>query len=263
MTDSVSKIWLPSEKVPRRSIAGIHSLRGSEWKRHFQIRLDGEVLKFYFLHSHNIRPPKRHRILLRFSWNFQGPHRSLSLETNSSPMLCCISQMTKLLMMTRGMNVGYETSQAFVTSSSPFCNSTCKYVDGRRNVKSTNSGRHVLDSYSATASHSPFLKRWSSLETLYNCCSFNFLLTISSTLSSHLLCHKTKLLYLLQHSRSQWRWGQHPKCTSSRNDVRSPRSATFFPARWCMSTCIDENNPCFGVSKEDIHRSEVFASLSQ
>ena len=45
--------------------------------------------------------------------------------------------------MTRGMNVGYETSQAFVTRSSPFYNSSCKFFDRPRNVKSTNSGRHI------------------------------------------------------------------------------------------------------------------------
>ena len=117
-------------------------------------------------------------------------------------MLRCISQMTKLLMMTRGMNVGYETSQAFVTSSSPFCNSSCKFVDRPRNVKSTNFDRHIgqlfCDSFLFILLEEMIIPR-NSVQLLFFSHS-----QLSFTLSSHhLLCHKTKLLFSREASSTQ------------------------------------------------------------
>ena len=61
------------------------------------------------------------------------------LEQTQSTMLSRITHMTKVSVITRVVNVGNQTSQAFVTSSSPFCDSSCKFVYGPKNVRSTNS----------------------------------------------------------------------------------------------------------------------------
>ena len=50
--------------------------------------------------------------------------------------------MTMLPALTRVMNVGYLTGQAFVTDSRPFCDYWCQFVYGQKNVWSTNS-RHM------------------------------------------------------------------------------------------------------------------------
>ena len=54
-------------------------------------------------------------------------------------MLSRVTHMAILTVITRVMNVRNQTSTAFVTGSSPFCDSSCKFVHGAKNVKSTNS----------------------------------------------------------------------------------------------------------------------------
>ena len=49
--------------------------------------------------------------------------------------------MTMLSVITRVMNVGDQKNEAFATCSAPFCDSSCKFVHGPKNVKSTNSGQ--------------------------------------------------------------------------------------------------------------------------
>ena len=51
--------------------------------------------------------------------------------------MCCISHVATLPVITRVMTVRNQTSQAFVTSSCPFCDCPCQFVYGPWNVWST------------------------------------------------------------------------------------------------------------------------------
>ena len=62
----------------------------------------------------NVRLPTHREISPRSISNLQSP--------------CCISHMTILLVFTRVMNVGDQTSEAFVTSSGPFCDCSWLFV---------------------------------------------------------------------------------------------------------------------------------------
>ena len=120
--------------------------------------------------------------LPRSMLGLRGPTQSLSLGTIPSTMLRRITHMAMLSVITRVMNVGYQTSQAFVAGSSPFCDCSCKFVHGPKNVRSTNLGQiqafqHNLRAHldnSPTVSNPSLLKLWSSkhvVETLHDCFS--------------------------------------------------------------------------------------------
>ena len=56
-------------------------------------------------------------------------------------MLSRVSHMAMLPVITCEMNVRDQTRQASVTSSSPLCNYSCKFVHEPKKVKSTSSGQ--------------------------------------------------------------------------------------------------------------------------
>ena len=72
---------------------------------------------------------------------FKVPSKVSVLDQSQSTMLCRITHMALLSVITRVMNVRDHTSQAFVTSSGPFCDRSCQFVYRPKNVRSTNSGQ--------------------------------------------------------------------------------------------------------------------------
>ena len=83
-----------------------------------------------FLHIQLMRPNVRlltiHKILPEVDIeSSRSPARSESCNT---PVLCCISHMTVLSVVTRAVNVGNRTSQPSVTSSCPFCDCSFHFL---------------------------------------------------------------------------------------------------------------------------------------
>ena len=106
------------------------------------------------------------------------------LKRSQPALACSVSRMAMLLKFTCVMNVRNHSSQAFVTSSGPFGDCSCKFVYRPKNVKSINSCKIQASQdtlranfgFSPTVSSTSFLKFWSSkqkIETLYNCCLFS------------------------------------------------------------------------------------------
>ena len=90
-------------------------------------------------------------------------------------MLCRVSHMTILSVVTCVVNVWNQSCQASVASLSPFCDNSCKLVDRPQDVRSSNSCQ--AQASQDRDSSSSCLNWWSSrqgLETLYSCSTFLF-----------------------------------------------------------------------------------------
>ena len=134
----------------------------------------------------NVRLSKIHRNPARLIQSLQI--RPQSLRFGTIPVDNAVPRdppWQKLSVIMCVMNVRNQTSQAFVTSSCPFCNCSSKFVYGPKNVRSTSSCQvqafpDYLWAYlfsCRTVSSSSFLKLWSSkhgFATLYNCSFFFF-----------------------------------------------------------------------------------------
>ena len=91
-----------------------------------------------------------------------------------------VSHMTILHVATCTLDIQNQTSQAFVTSSGPFCYRSCQFVYRPKNVRSTDASEiQAFQDSEKTFDNSPTdvnsssLKLWSSrqgVDTLYNCC---------------------------------------------------------------------------------------------
>ena len=88
----------------------------------------------------NVRLPKIHKISTEVDLeSSRSPAKPESWNRPNRPMLSRVSHMAILSMIICVMNVCYQTSQASVTGSCPFCDCSCKFVHRPKNVKSTNS----------------------------------------------------------------------------------------------------------------------------
>ena len=69
----------------------------------------------------------------------RSPAKSESWNRPQSTMLSRVTHTAILSVFIYVMNVGNQTSEASVTSSCPFCDRSCNFVDRPENVKSSNS----------------------------------------------------------------------------------------------------------------------------